>query len=252
MGQNPDFYVTPTSGVLELIFQARAAVTNAQEFRAQKDNSEAIKKAFLNFCAAGMTAYYRTLANKPYVLDKSRGWGCHFDLLKMIFHENPKIICMVRDIRAVLASMEKKYRETPERHKNTENPSGLIGVTSFKRALNHLNSPPVGLAIERLAEVFQRGWHEHFLFIKFEDLTNNPQLQLDRVYNYLNLPKFQHDFNNVGQLTEEDDEVFGIPGLHTIRPKVTPVENDFERIIGKDACNHVQKNYAWYFHQFGY
>ena len=47
LAQNPDFYVTPTSGLLELIFGARANYTNSPEFKAQED--VAMKKAFLAF-----------------------------------------------------------------------------------------------------------------------------------------------------------------------------------------------------------
>ena len=35
MAQNPDFYVTPTSGLLELVFGARANFTTSPEFKAQ-------------------------------------------------------------------------------------------------------------------------------------------------------------------------------------------------------------------------
>jgi len=35
MAQNQKFYVTPTSGVLELVFGARANYTNSPEFKAQ-------------------------------------------------------------------------------------------------------------------------------------------------------------------------------------------------------------------------
>ena len=35
IGQNPDFYVTPTSGVLELLYAARVNYTNSPEFKAQ-------------------------------------------------------------------------------------------------------------------------------------------------------------------------------------------------------------------------
>ena len=41
IGSNPDFYVTPTSGVLELVFGARANYTNSLEFKAQ--DSELMK-----------------------------------------------------------------------------------------------------------------------------------------------------------------------------------------------------------------
>jgi sulfotransferase len=48
MGQNPEFYVTPTSGVLELLYAARANYTNSPEFKAQ--DSELMKKGFIHFC----------------------------------------------------------------------------------------------------------------------------------------------------------------------------------------------------------
>src|ERR1700722_12781213 len=35
LAQNPDFYVTPTSGLLELVFGARLSYTNSAEFKAQ-------------------------------------------------------------------------------------------------------------------------------------------------------------------------------------------------------------------------
>src|SRR6202000_2389599 len=75
LAQNPDFYVTPTSGLLELIFGARINYTNSPEFKAQ--DAAAMKSAYLNFCRAGMQAYFGALTDRPYVLDKSRGWGVH-------------------------------------------------------------------------------------------------------------------------------------------------------------------------------
>ena len=32
MGQNPDFYVTPTSGLMEILYGARFNYTNSEEF----------------------------------------------------------------------------------------------------------------------------------------------------------------------------------------------------------------------------
>ena len=54
IAQNPSFYVTPTSGLLELVFGARLNYTNNAEFRAQ--DSALMKKAFLAFSRAGMEA----------------------------------------------------------------------------------------------------------------------------------------------------------------------------------------------------
>lgn len=250
LAQNPSFYVTPTSGLLEMIFGARLNYTNSPEFKAQND--VAMKKAFLAFSRAGMEAYFQALTDKPYVVDKSRGWGVHFDLLQMIFNEEPKIICMVRDLRQILASLEKKFRQNPDKYRSIESHANLSGTTTVKRAMLNLQSPPVGLALDRLMEVHQRGWAKKIFFLRFEDLTTEPVVALQKIYHYLGVPEFAHNFTKVIQVTQEDDAVFGTPGLHEIRPKVEPLKNDYMEIIGRDTVRHLQQHYAWYFQLFGY
>jgi sulfotransferase len=250
LAQNPAFYVTPTSGVLELIFGARLNYTSGAEFMAQ--DSAAMKKAFLAFSRAGLEAYFEALTDKPYVVDKSRGWGVHYDLLHMIFDEEPKIICMVRDLRQILSSVEKKFRQNPDKYRPIENHANLSGTTTFKRVLLGLQSAPVGLALDRLIEVHQRGWAKKILFVRFEDLTTQPVAVMQKIYAYLGVPEFAHNFDKITQVTQEDDLVFGIPGLHAIRPKVEPLQSDFLDVLGRDAVRHLQQQYAWYFQLFGY
>jgi len=250
LAQNPEFYVTPTSGVLELIYAARFNYTNNPEFKAQDE--ALMKKAFLAFSKAGMEAYFQAITNKPYVMDKSRGWGVHFDLLTMIFGEEPKIICMVRDLRQILSSMEKKFRQAPNKQRPIENHTNLTGTTTFKRAVINLQSAPVGIALDRVTEIHHRGWNTKMLFIRYEDIASHPKLIMQKVYAYLGLAEFQHDFENVEQVTQEDDKIHGIPGLHDIRPKVEQLTNDYMAILGKDTVRYVQHHYSWYFNLFGY
>jgi sulfotransferase len=108
------------------------------------------------------------------------------------------------------------------------------------------------LSLERLAEIFQRGWAKQFLFVRYEDLTSKPEEAMKRVYNYLEVPFYNHNFQKVLQVTHEDDEVFGIPDLHTIRSVVEPNKTDFMQVLGPDVLRHVYSKYAWYFRTFGY
>ena len=80
--QNPDFHCTPTSGTLELIYGARANFSNDITFKAQ--DSELMKKGFQSFCYKGLNGFYNAVTNKPIVLEKSRGWGIHYDLLQFV------------------------------------------------------------------------------------------------------------------------------------------------------------------------
>ena len=159
---------------------------------------------------------------------------------------------MVRDLRQILASMEKRFRQNPAKNRPIENHSNLSGTTTFKRVVMHLQTPPVGLALDRLAEIHQRGWSKKVLFVRYEDLTAQPKLTMQKVYEYLGVKGFQHHFDSVSQVTMEDDHVYGIPELHEIRPKVETFAHDYISILGKDAVRFTQSNFAWYFTLFGY
>jgi sulfotransferase len=249
MAQNPDFYCTPTSGVLELIFAARANYTNSAEFIAQDANL--MRDGFLNFCKEGMDGFYNAITDKKYVLDKSRGWGIHYDFLNTI-QPNPKIICMVRDLRDIFASMEKNFRSAPEKSSNILDWSKMQGTTVPKRIDIWAQNPPVGLAIERLTEIYRQGINNKMLFIKFEDLCLYPEMTMKKVYDYLGVDYYNHDFDNIEQITKEDDEVYGVFGDHKIRTKLEPVRSRAKELLGKDVTDWIYNNYKWFFDEFKY
>lgn len=250
LAQNPDVYATPTSGVLELVFAARANYTNSPEFKAQ--DPKLMEDAYRAFCKSGMDAYYNSITDKKYVIDKSRGWGIHYDFLNFIHREEPKIICMVRDLRDVFASMENNFRKHPEKQSEILDWSKGQGTTVPKRVDIWAQNPPIGIAIDRLSEIFRMGLNAKMLFVKFEDLCLYPDVQMRRIYDYLDIPFYSHDFDNIEQVTKEDDEVYGAFGDHTIRKKLEPVRSKAKELLGKDVTDWIYNNYKWYFDQFRY
>jgi len=249
LAQNPDIYATPTSGVLELVFAARANYTNSPEFKAQ--DPELMRKGFHAFCRAGMKAYYEAITDKKYVIDKSRGWGIHYDFLNFV-NPNPKIICMVRDLRDIFASMENNFRKHPDKQAAILDWSKMQGTTVPKRIDIWAQNPPVGMAIERLSEIHRLGINAKMLFVKFEDLCLYPDTEMRRIYDYLDIPYFQHDYDNIEQVTREDDEVYGVFGDHNIRTKLEPVPSRAKQLLGVDVCKWVTDNYKWYYDLFRY
>jgi len=250
LAQNPDIYATPTSGVLELIYAARENYTNSPEFIAQ--DKELMRTAFLSFCKSGMDAFYNAITDKKYVVDKSRGWGIHYDFLKTIRGEEPKIVCMVRDLRDVFASMENNFRKSPEKSNSVISWANMTGTTVPKRVDIWAQSQPVGLAIERLQEIIRYGNNAHILFVKYEDLCLNPEGQMVRIYEYLGIPYFKHDFDNIQQVTKEDDEVYGAFGDHTIRHELKLQPSKAKALLGKQVCDWIFDNYRWFYETFKY
>ena len=248
--QNPDIYATPTSGTLELLYGARANYTMSPEFKAQ--DAELMKVAFQSFCMKGLYGFYNATTDKKYVIDKSRGWGIHRDFIQFVLGEEPKIICMVRDLRDIFASMEGNFRKHPDKQNEILDWTTGKGTTVPKRVDIWGQSPPVGLAIERLVEIFRMGYSNKILFVKFENLCLYPDKEMERIYNYLEIPQYFHDFNRIEQITKEDDEVYGAFGDHIIRTKLEPVKSRAIELLGGDVCDMIYENYRWFFNEFGY
>ena len=249
IGQNPYFYVTPTSGMLELLFSSMKTYSSSAEFKAQDQTQ--MRNAWLGYCNGGMQGFFKGLTNKPYVIDKSRGWGVHYDFLST-FVDSPKIICIVRDIRAIYSSMEKNYRKNPEIDKGIINWNNGQGTTIEKRVEYWSNTVPINLAMSRLKEIIDRGIDKKILFIKFEDLTENPTEVLNNVYDFLRVERYEHDFKNVEQITIEDDSVYGAYGDHVIKKDVKPIPNDYNDILTPNIANKVYNTYPWFNQYFNY
>jgi sulfotransferase len=251
MGQNKDFYVTPTSGMLELVFGARANFSNSPEFKAQ--DQELMEKGFISFCKNGMESYFNAITDKKYVMDKSRGWGVYRPFLNA-FYPNAKVICLVRDLRSVVSSYEKIYRKNPLKHDAIRDDSTGRGTIVHKRVDEWMHpTNTIGRAVERILEIIRLGEDSNILFIKYEDLCLNPDYEMKKVYEYLEIPFFQHDFDNIKQITVEDDEVYGLTSdLHKIRPSLQLNQPDYKQILGIDVSNWLYENYKWYFDKFNY
>jgi sulfotransferase len=249
--QNPDFYATPTSGVLELIFGARANFSTSPEFKAQ--DNELMQSGFKEFCKNGMFGFYNAITDKKYVMDKSRGWSVYRSFLNEIY-PNPKIICLVRDLRSVVSSYEKIYRKNSLVQDPIRIDSTGKGTTVHKRVDEWMHpTNTIGRAVERLFETIRLGYDDKILFIKYEDLCMFPEIEMKRVYEYLEIPYFEHDFDNIEQKTKEDDSVYGLTNdLHVIRPKLELKNPDYKEVLGKDISDWIYSTYKWYFDKFGY
>lgn len=249
LAQNPEIYPTPTSGVFELLNGVRAVYSNSQEFKAQ--DKDLMEKGYKGFLKNGIYSFYNEITDRPYVIDKCRGWSMEYKFIDF-YDPNPKIICMVRDIRAIYASMEKKYRKNPQLELNVANWQTLEGTTTDKRIVSWSNTVPIAPSMDRLYQVILEGLHEKILFVKFEDLCRKPNEQMARIYDYLELPYYQHDFDNIEQFTQEDDKVYGVFGDHIIKNKLEVVEEDFFDVLGETGCEIITNNYRWFYEAFEY
>ena len=241
LNQNPRFHATSTSGILEIILAIRNQWENVTELRASpnKDGKNAVLKGIL-------PAYYSTV-ERPVVFDKSRGWGAYIELAEFILERPIKILVPVRSIVDILASFEKLYRtqahewQFPQEKNHFHDWQTVDGRADIWMR----NDQPVGLAYNRIKDSISRGFGDRMLFIEFDNLTTHPGATMESIYRFLEEESFEHDFNNVEQVTQENDDIHGIPGLHLIRPVVEPVQVDAKSIIGDIAFDKYNNAQFW-------
>jgi sulfotransferase len=82
------------------------------------------------------------------------------------------------------------------------------------------DAQPVGRAYNAIRDAVTRGWKDRMHFVDYDDLTRTPEATLEHIYRFLGETPHRHDFENVEQVTFEDDFVYGFKDLHTIRARV--------------------------------
>ncbi len=239
LAQNPRFHTTGTSGIMDVMFNVRNVWDNLIEFKAAPD--EAAKTRVLRGI---LESYYSTQPN-PVVFDKCRGWLSLLEMAEAVLGRKAKVLVPVRDLRDVLASFEKLWRDKSKTRQVGQESANYFRFQTAQGRTEVWMQPdqPVGLAYARITDALNRGFGDRMFLVDFDDLTRNPNETMKAIYNFLDEPFFEHDFENVKQVTWEDDSVHGFAGLHDIRPKVAPIEPQWPKILGPFAEKYDELNF---------
>lgn len=245
--QNPQIYASPTSPLLEYQFAARG---NFQLPEVQAQDPTLMASAFLKMCRGMADSYYAAITDRPCVIDKNRGWSHYWEWVDQ-WNPNPKMICMVRDLRSILASMERIYRENRFRPVGPDDPREIRNMTVAERVRYWLATQPIGLALQRTRDLIERNVADKIMFLRYEDLCNQPVTAMRAVYQYLELPYFEHNFNQIEKKVFEDDKLFGVYGSHSIQPVLRARDPQEWRTILGDITG-IDTVAPWYFQYFKY
>ncbi len=232
LAQNPRMYVTPTSGIVDMLVQVRNNWDRNDAFQASdRKQTEETKERVLR---AMLQAYFAH-TDKPVCFDKNRYWSEYLEMAAALVggRDKVKVIVTVRDMRDVLASFEQLYRKASalgqiQQEANLE--------LKFKTALGRVETfiddgQTVGRAYNAIRDAVTRGWADCMHFVEYDALTKKPKETLEGIYKFLGEEGCEHDFDNVEQVTFEDDFVYGFKDLHQIRAQVKPQEPQWPKVF---------------------
>ena len=224
LAQNQDFYVTPTSGIIDVLNYVRTSWQENLPFKAMETSQrEAMQRAVMRGALEG----YFSHAPQTICFDKSRYWPELLEMLAEILggRQHVRVLMPMRDMRDVLASFELRWRETNTLSQVRFEMSDPLHFQTALQRMTYLleNGQPVGRAYNAICDAMTRGWAANCHFFEYDDLTARPEQTMRRIYAFLGQPYFPHQFEAVEQLHDEDDlAAYGFKGLHSIRRQVRP------------------------------
>ena len=156
------------------------------------------------------------------VFDTNRAWCAHLGLLADL-RPDAFVIACVRDPVWIVDSFECLFR------RNTYLVSKLHGLPASATVFDRVEqlmavTGAFGAAWQALQDAYY-GEHAHRLIVvDYDELAADPLRVLSLLYDLLGLPTFAHDPNAVGYSGGDAfDAALNTPGLHTVRPRVSPV-----------------------------
>ena len=244
LSQHPNVVTSSTSPLLDYVFNS-AGNLNSEEAKSQP--YEERERYFYSFAKGGMHAYAEEYCkhkeDAQLYIDKNRGWMFGYHFLNQLY-PNPKFICMVRDLAEIVASMEKM-------HKRSLNIFNTIS-TLTERVDTWCSEAPVGLALKRVVDSINQRF-DNVLYVKYENFCQAPQEVCNTICNFLDLPNYTFDFNNITKTVNEHQDVYSMSrDIHTINPVLHEATTDADSILGSDIAANVRRYGAQYQNTFGY
>lgn len=220
LNQNPDVYSTPISPLPSFIWEIENASNNSEQVKGNKENQIRTELFMHSF----MDNYYKDV-KQPIIIEREKGWGTpdNLYLIKKYVTSSPKIIFTVRDILEILASFvkidtsfEKKIFNTGYFMENYISKQDLI--CEYLMSTNGT----IDKVLLSLASAFYPENKGMFHIVEYNDLMLNPKETMNKIYDFLELPHYEHNFNKIEKVEHDDDEAAGFPrDLHTIRESLS-------------------------------
>ena len=242
LNQNPNIHASTNSPLLDTIhYTEEYLLKNSEQYKANPKPERAHKV----LSSIPNNYYFNTPEN--IIVDKSRGWVNQIEHIKDYITKEPKIICPVRDIHDIISSFLYLIQKS-----NTTSfiDKGLIEknipITNDNRADYLMSSEgSIGLSYHALSEAYRKGNDKYLLLVDYDDLIKNSQQELNKIYDFLEIPKFTHNFDSVKTKEDEDDSVYQLEDMHTVRDKVEKIYRDNTKFLSKYILNKYKNMEFW-------
>lgn len=240
LNQNPEIYSSPLSPVGNFIWDFAKTCKTSKDVNRNTENQIRSKLFLYSF----IDNYYKEIKT-PVVIDRSKSWCTPFNLniIKEYITPTPKIIFTVRDILEIIASFVKmdldyiKYSAHSSEYliDNYRSEKDLV----CEYLMDHHGDIDRGLV--SIASAFYPENKGMFHIVEYNDIVLHPNETMSKIYNFLEMPDYKHNFNKIEKVEKDNDEAVGFPkDLHKIRKSLSKSSTDIN--ILSDYIKHKYSN----------
>lgn len=222
LNQNPRFHANMSLPVRQ-IFDSIIETLNVSGNNKNYFSDEKIEKILRSF----FDSLYDD--NKSVYFNNNRLWTARKQLLNRLY-PNHKMIITVRDIGWILDSFERLSKNNI--YSKPSYSTGQYNSDIYARCEQYF-----GLIIgpyNGIKEIIYTN-SENCMIIEYDTLVSDPYSVMKKIYEHIEEPFFEHDFNNIENIKnyEKYDDQINMPGLHELKKVVTPF--DRKTIIPPDV-----------------
>lgn len=247
LGQNSTFHLGDDSEIGNLLnHNKQFMIQNIHHFQLPH---EVASKCFYDFCKKGTEAWINNIAPEDKIfLDKSRHWLKDLDYFFDIFPDL-KIIINIRDLRGIINSFEKIHNDSLFIDKRSFYNQLNVDL-QMQRVNNILNFDYLKDGLISLKEIVDipKNFKDNIFICKYEKLLDDPANEMGNIYEFLKLPAFKHNFDEIDQKSYNDNP-YQPYGCHKIKPKVEKRVETFPQ-LRPDISNMIINEYKWYYDIF--
>lgn len=203
LSQNPEIHAEGNSAICQLMWDMQQSCegTASQQLAANRRYTD--QDALVSSIPA---IYYRNVRSM-HIVDKCRSWTLpdNMAMIRRYITDDPKIIVLTRPVDEVLDSFARLRRAN--------------GLSEDVSDLTVPGSEPVMRSLSGV--LYAKSSNDAaFLMVEYADLCDNPEEVIRGIYEFCGWQPFAHDFDHVVNMHPEDDSVYGLADMHTIREKV--------------------------------
>lgn len=240
LNQNPLIYSSPLSPLAAFLWD----MSSNFQGREHLNRSDSNKKRTENFLSSFTDNFYSDV-DKPVIIEREKAWGtpANLEMIKKFITPTPKIIFTVRDVLEILASciqLDSNFFESQIINKDYYSNNYRSKKDMICEHLMSTNGT-LEKALLSLAPAF---WEENkgvYHIVEFNDLVHNPKEAMAKIYQFLEMPYYEHDFNNINKIEKDNDEEMGLPKhLHDVKKSLSESTTDIN--VLSDYIRHKYSN----------